>query len=466
MTDYVTEKETPSAYNLSYDDENVPQRELTDFVVSTADEKVSICCLDDRKPADGDVIARGSVLANGKSLRVVTAPLIEWCIEYGNTPHLWVRSADVWYRLTKPAKEYSKTHELARRRFELCSRIFILGTTMSPKDSTYALFASLLQAPYLKMKGYSEKELLSEKDFILAQIKNLNDPGLAGMTFIKELREKTPGTGKKSSLTKKGSSGSLSIGSGATPSYLGEWIPSGNLDREGNVRLLKRAEKALNQIYKQKNAWPFREPVNPKTDGCPDYLERIRKPMDYGTIKAKFANGEYSSALEATMDVRQVAINCRDYNADSHEFSIWATELEQKFENLIRGGEDAELAAMNKRVASKKRKAAELPPSGKGSGKKSAPKVSRKNSKASSLDVSPSRESSTKDTESSSGQKQCARALPQVCDKFQVAGSKYCSDECGLIVARKRVAEMSKAGYSVEEYVKSCLTKALVHSRS
>lgn len=465
MTDYVSEKETPSAYNLSYDDENIPQRELTDFVVTTADHKISICSLDDRRPTDGPVIARGSVLANGKSLRVVTAPLIEWCIEYGNTPHLWVRSAAVWYRLTKPAKEYSRTHELARRRFELCSRIFILGTTMSPKETTYAMITSLLQAPYLKMKGYSERELLSEKEFILAQVKNLNDPALAAMTFIKELRDKQPGTGKKSSLTKKNSSGSLSIGSAAAPSYLGAWVPSGNLDREGNARLLKRAEKALNQIYKQKNAWPFREPVNPKTDGCPDYLERIQTPMDYGTIKAKFTKGEYSNALDAAKDVRQVAANCCEYNGNSHEFAIWATDLEQKFENLLRGGEDAELAAMKKRVASKKRKASDLPPSGKGSGKKAA-KIARKDSKASSLDVSPSRDSSTKDTESSSGQRQCARTNPQVCEKFQVAGSKYCSDECGLIVARKRVAEMSKAGYSVEEYVKSCLRKALIHGRS
>lgn len=465
MTEFVSEKETPSLYNLSYDDENVPQRELTDFMVTTGDDKVSICCLDDRRSTHGDVIARGSVLANGKSLRVKTAPLIEWCIEYGNTPHLWVRSAAVWYRLTKPAKEYARTHELARRRFELCSRIFILGTTMSSKETTYNMITSLLQAPYLKMKGYSEKELLSEKDFILAQIKNLNDPALAAMTFIKELRDKQPGMGKKLGLSKKNSSSSLSIGSGSTPSYLGEWTPSGNLDREGNTRLLKRAEKALNQIYKQKNAWPFRDPVNPKTDGCPDYFDRIPHPMDYGTIKAKFTKGAYSSALDVAKDVRQVATNCREYNGNSHEFAISATELEQKFENLIRGGEDAELAAMNKRLASKKRKAAELPPSGKGSGKKSL-KHARKNSKSSSLDVSPSRDSSVKGSESSSAQKPCARTNPDVCEKFQIAGSKYCSDECGLLVARKRVAEMSKAGYSVEEYVKSCLTKALVHSRS
>lgn len=463
MIGFTSERDTPSSFNLSYDDEHVPQRELTDFVVTAGDDKISICALDDRRPGSSDVVARGSVVANGKSLKIESAPLIEWCIEYGQKPHLWVRSAKVWYRLTKPAKEYAKTHELARRRFELCSRIFILATTMAPNECTYKLFQQLLSGPYGKMKGYSEKELLSEKDFILAQIKNLDDPFVSDMAFVKELREKKVAGSKKSSATsKKSTAASASAGS---PSFLGAWVPSGNLDKDGNTRLLKRAEKVVNQLYKHKNAYPFREPVNPLKDGCPDYLERISHPMDFGTMKKKFGKGVYASALEVAKDVRLMAKNCRDYNGDHHEFAMWATEMEHKFENLIRGGEDAEVAAMNKRMTSKKRKASDLSPSDKGTGKKSTPKIARKGSKASSLDVSPSRESSTKDDDSS-GQRQCARINPEACENFQVAGSKYCSDECGLMVARIRVEEMSRAGYSVDEYIKSSLTKALVHSRS
>lgn len=461
MADFVSESDTPTSFNLSYDDENVPQRELTDFTVTAGDEKISICSLDDRKSASPKVIARGSVVGHDRSLKVISDPLIEWCIEYGNTPHLWVRSAKVWYRLTKPAKEYAKTHELARRRFELCSRIFILSTSMNPSDCTYRFFQQLLAAPYLKMKAYSERELLSEKDFILAQISNLSGTALSKTTFVKELREKKVASSKKSSTSSKKSS----TGSAASASYLGEWVPTGDLDDDGNTRLLKRAEKAINQIYKQKNAWPFHKPVNPKTDGCPDYLSRITHPMDYGTIKNKLHKGAYANALQVAKDVRQVAKNCREYNGSTHDFAVWATDLEQKFENLIRGGEDAEIMAMKKRAANKKRKGSDLPPTGKGVGKRSAPKIARKGSKASSLDVSPSRESSTKDDDSV-GPKQCARINPEVCENFQVAGSKYCSDECGLKVARIRVDEMSKAGYSVDEYIKSSLTKALVHSRS
>lgn len=473
MTDYTSEHDTHPDFNLSYDDEGVPQRELSDFVVTRGDEKISICSLDDSKSASGHVIARGTVVHQAKSLKIQSAPLIEWCIEYGQTPHLWVRSAAVWYRLAKPAKEYSKTHELARRRFELCSRIFILATTMPPRDCTYKHFVTLLYGPYGKMKGYSEKELLSEKDFILAQIKNLNEPVFKSISFVKELRDKKT-TG---SLTKKASaaankknaqtsSGIISVPSSTNAPYLGRWVPSANLDADGNARLLKRAEKAVNQLYKSKFAWPFRNPVDPTTDGCPDYLTRIRKPMDYGTVKQRLEKGSwYTNALDVAKDIRLVASNCREYNGDQHEFAVWATDLEHKFENLMRGGEEAELAAMNKRAASgKKRRAPDATPAGK-TGKKPGPKVARRNSKGSNPDLSPSPGSSVKDDDSTSP-KLCARSNNEGCEKPQITGSKYCSDECGLIVAQRRIDELNKAGYSVDEYIRSSLTKALVHSRS
>lgn len=469
--EFVSERDTPSSYNLSYDDDNVPQRELTDFTVTCGDEKVSICSLDESKEAKGDVIARGMLFANSRSIKVVSAPLIEWCIEYSSQhPCLWVRSTDVWYRLLKPSKEYTKTHELARRRFELCSRIYILGTSMAPSVATYSLFSHLLAGPYMKMKAYSEKELLSEKDFILAQIKNLDDPELAEMAFVKELREKKVGPPRKGGPSlKKVPSGSGSNGSG-TGAYAGQWVPRADFSPEVNARMLKRAEKGVSQLIKHKNGWPFHRPVDPQTDGCLDYLQTIEHPMDYGTIKEKLEKGKYATALNVAEDVRLVSFNCLKYNGKDHKFSKWVTELEQKFENAMRNGEEAELNGTNgagkKGAANKKRKASDqLPPSGKGIGKKPAPKMARKNSKSSSVEVSPSRESSAKDDESS-GRKLCARSTsPEGCSKSQMPKSKYCSDECGLIVARERIAELNKAGFSIEEYIKASLTKTLVHSR-
>lgn len=465
-TTYVSEQDTPSSYNYSYDDEGVPQREFTDFIVTAGDERISICALDDSRQVNRTVIARGTITISGKPpLKIKSAPLKEWCIEYGTTsPKLWIRTADVWYRLSKPSKEYARTHELARRRFELCSRIYILAHTMAPDQCHFDNFVSLLSNAYGTMKGYSEKEILSERDFILSQVKNLDDPNLVNCYFTKELREKKVPAKKGSS--KKGASGTSGTSHSASVAYLGAWVPSGKLDADGNTRLLSRSQKYVQQISKHKNGWPFREPVNPKKDGVPDYFERIQNPMDFRTMKERFERGGYSSSLEVAKDVRLIASNCREYNGDDHNMAQWASELERKFENLIRGGEEAETVAMNKRASSKKRKSSgQLPPSGKGVGKKSASKSARKSGKTSSAEASPSRESSVKDEEPTI-RKQCARSSSQECEKAQVAGSKYCSEECGLAVAKKRIAELSKAGYSVDEYIKASMTKALVHSRS
>ena len=468
MRMYTPENETPNHFDLSHDDDGVPQRELSDFIVTRGDDKISICSLDDSKNSNRNVIARGTVSASGKSLKIISAPLIEWCIEYGQTPHLWVRSAQVWYRLAKPAKEYSRTHDLARRRFELCSRIYILATTMPTSECTYKFFTQLLAGPYEKMKGYSEKELLMEKDFILAQIKNLNEVAIADIPFVKELKEKKGGKSKSSNSTSKKKENTqittvigISNANGTSPN-LSQWSSSGKLDKEGSSRLLKRLEKAVSQLYKSKLSWPFRNPVDPQNDECPDYLERIKRPMDYGTIKSKLEKGLYKAPIEVAQDVRQIAANCKQYNGDGHQFTLWANELEQKFENLIRSGEEAEIAAMAKRSA-KKRRNSDLPPSGKNSNKKA--KTSKKDSKTNSPALSPSVSTPSKDEENTNG-KLCARSSTDGCGKVQLVDSKYCSDECGMIVARQRISELSKAGFSIDDYVRSFITKALVHSRS
>jgi hypothetical protein len=41
------------------------------------------------------------------------------------------------------------------------------------------------------------------------------------------------------------------------------------------------------QISKDKDAWPFLEPVDPIKYGIPDYPTIIKHPMDLGTIKKK-----------------------------------------------------------------------------------------------------------------------------------------------------------------------------------
>ncbi|KAK0701801.1 hypothetical protein B0T26DRAFT_744802 [Lasiosphaeria miniovina] len=58
---------------------------------------------------------------------------------------------------------------------------------------------------------------------------------------------------------------------------------------------------------------PFKEPVDPASDGVPDYLEKVTKPMDLGTMKAKMDRREYNDDQEFLADMNQIFSNCYTY---------------------------------------------------------------------------------------------------------------------------------------------------------
>ena len=82
---------------------------------------------------------------------------------------------------------------------------------------------------------------------------------------------------------------------------------------------------------------PFREPVNPVEDGVPDYLDKVSKPMDLGTIKKKMDTSAYNSAEEFSSDVRQIFKNC--YTYWDRNTPMWATceKFEKTFEKKYSG---------------------------------------------------------------------------------------------------------------------------------
>lgn len=460
---YTQEAEVPSKFNVSFDD--VPQRAISDYVVTRGSDKVSVCSLDDNTASDAPVLIKGTLTAkDGSTIKVVSKPLSEWCIEFSQTdPHLWIRSRNIWYRLSKPAKEYARVHDLAKRRFEICSRLYILLTTLGSEDCTFKGLSNLLSFPYYDMKGYSEKEILMEKDFILAQLREFDDPAIAQSTFLRELKGKKGPSVKRNTKAKKESSpppSSPAISS--TPVSKDNAWQSVKLDAEGDAKLLKRVDKALATIMKHRFAYPFTQPVVPEVDGCPDYLERILNPMDYGTIKKRLDSKHYSSVAAIVEDFRQVTRNCIEYNSEEHEFSKWAVTLQTKFESLVQSAEEAEVAALAKRNPKKRRASGDLPPTGKTVGKK-ALKVARKGSKSSG-DRSPSVSSPSKE-EDTTPTKPCARS-EQGCDKSAILNSKYCSDTCGFIVAKQRLEDIRKSGSNPEDYIRAHITKILVRSRS
>ncbi|KAI1853231.1 hypothetical protein JX266_001937 [Neoarthrinium moseri] len=88
---------------------------------------------------------------------------------------------------------------------------------------------------------------------------------------------------------------------------------------------------------------PFREAVKPVEDGVPDYLDKVTKPMDLGTVKSKMDNKEYNDEEEFLADIRQIFENCFTYWTSKDP--MWATCV--KFQKTF----EEKYAGMNKWIA-------------------------------------------------------------------------------------------------------------------
>lgn len=55
------------------------------------------------------------------------------------------------------------------------------------------------------------------------------------------------------------------------------------------------AGKILNQLWKAKDAYIFHEPVDPVRLNIPNYLNIVKNPMDFGTIKKKLNMNFYDN---------------------------------------------------------------------------------------------------------------------------------------------------------------------------
>jgi hypothetical protein len=78
---------------------------------------------------------------------------------------------------------------------------------------------------------------------------------------------------------------------------------------------------------------PFKEPVRPIEDCVPDYFDKVKKPMDLGTIKTKMDRGEYNSAEEFEADVKQIFENCYMYWGRAHDMALAAQKFQTSFED-------------------------------------------------------------------------------------------------------------------------------------
>ncbi|GJN80741.1 hypothetical protein PLIIFM63780_004271 [Purpureocillium lilacinum] len=74
------------------------------------------------------------------------------------------------------------------------------------------------------------------------------------------------------------------------------------------------------------------DPVEPAEDGVPDYFDKVKRPMDLSTIKAKMDRREYPNEEEFVRDVRQIFDNCFTYWKKGDPMWAAGEKLQRTFE--------------------------------------------------------------------------------------------------------------------------------------
>lgn len=76
---------------------------------------------------------------------------------------------------------------------------------------------------------------------------------------------------------------------------------------------------------------PFKDPVDPIVDNVPDYFDKVTKPMDLTTMKAKMDRNQYTSDEEFFADMNQIFTNCKTYWQPTETIYAACEKLEKTF---------------------------------------------------------------------------------------------------------------------------------------
>lgn len=123
---------------------------------------------------------------------------------------------------------------------------------------------------------------------------------------------------------------------------------------------IKRCAAILKQLMEHQWAGAFNAPVDWKKFNLLDYPQKIRHPMDFGTVRQRLVASKYKLPVEFATDVRLVFSNAFLYNAPGSPIFKMAkgldTIFERRFEELMKKLRPSK-AALAKIEADKKRKA-------------------------------------------------------------------------------------------------------------
>ena len=96
----------------------------------------------------------------------------------------------------------------------------------------------------------------------------------------------------------------------------------------------KQAKKLMNMLWKVKGAYLFHKPVNPIELGIPDYLQIIKNPMDFSTIKKKLSSNLYTNFKQFTEDIALTFDNCYLYNGINSSIGLTCTFVKNEYQKL------------------------------------------------------------------------------------------------------------------------------------
>ena len=98
--------------------------------------------------------------------------------------------------------------------------------------------------------------------------------------------------------------------------------------------MIRRAQKILLQLRKNKNSWPFLEPVDPIAMGIPHYAELIKDPMDLKTVGINLNEGKYFTITQFYADIELILKNSYLFNRANADFLKITQDFERYYEKL------------------------------------------------------------------------------------------------------------------------------------
>jgi hypothetical protein len=99
---------------------------------------------------------------------------------------------------------------------------------------------------------------------------------------------------------------------------------------------MKKCEQILNLLTSHKSADPFKEPVDPVKLGIPDYLQKVKEPMDLATVRKKLKSREYKNSAAFDADIRKIWHNSFNYNVKHTLIYQMTVEMSEYFDKLRR----------------------------------------------------------------------------------------------------------------------------------